>query len=186
MRVQARAGGGHQIAGDILQLGIWMVLEPHIEEVRLNIGAHLDRLDRNGGRFAVRAGLGDDGRELSRVVLGIMLKEDNRKVRRLRSGDGRVILDELLHDIRMGGPPISHGLEVVRVRLYPSLGHAVVSVSPLSHDGGSALKLILLKPSFDVRRDRLPGLGTALVSHNGAERAGHAPAQRIVRGCQGR
>ena len=46
VRVETGTGRRHEIARDILKIGIRMILAPHIEKVRLDIRAIFDRLNR--------------------------------------------------------------------------------------------------------------------------------------------
>ena len=39
VRIEARAGSRHEIAGDVLESGVRMILPPHVEEDRLDVGA---------------------------------------------------------------------------------------------------------------------------------------------------
>src|SRR5271155_2790173 len=57
IRVEAGGGGGDEIPRHVVERDVGVVLTPHVEEDRLDVGARTDRLDVSR-RFAVRSRLG--------------------------------------------------------------------------------------------------------------------------------
>src|SRR5579885_69395 len=160
-----------------------MFLAPHIEEDRLDVGAGCHGLDNRGG-FAVRALMRNRRREPARVFPGKVLKEQHRKISRLRLWSSGVVLLPLSHLVRMlPGPRVD--IRAVRgIRVYPCRCQLIVSVGPLGDDMRLSAELVPLEPGFNIRRHRLALLRSVAIRDNRAERAGHPIAQSVVGGGQ--
>ena len=115
------------------------------------------------------------------MVVREILKEDDRQVRGLRLGRGRILFDPVLDN---GVMRLGPGVDVSAMRRIagdPVLRDRVVRIRPLRDDVRIAAELVGLEPGFDVGRDRLPLLVARGVGRDRTDRPGDAVAQRIVR-----
>jgi hypothetical protein len=79
----------------------------------------------------------------------------------LRSGRTRILLNPISDYILMGFGPVGDVLGVRGIGADPSLREFVVIIGPLRNEVRTALILILLEPSLDIRSDELAGFGSA-------------------------
>src|SRR4029077_9832687 len=158
-----------------------MSLTPHVEEVRLDIGAVLDRLNYRFG-FSIFGLMLHCGGKLARVLLRETFKEDHCQIRSLGLRRRWIVLDELLNFLGVSLTPILYVLAVGGIRIDPSLLCSVVSIRPLRDDMWLSSEAILLEPRLDVRRHQLSRLSSALVLDDRAQSLGYAIAQHVVIG----
>ncbi len=77
MRIEPGSRSGDQVAGDILEVGLRMVLPPHIKEDRVNVRAVLERFHHCFG-LAVDSCAGEGGRKSAGVLAGKVRRRTRR------------------------------------------------------------------------------------------------------------
>src|SRR5208337_549928 len=94
MRIESGTGSSDEVAGNVLEISLGMILSPHIKEDRLNVRAVLERFN---GRLnpAISSFASNGGGKLPLVLLGKALEENDRKIISLWLRGAGVILNPL-------------------------------------------------------------------------------------------
>src|ERR1700730_5401301 len=169
MRIEAGSRSRDHVARDVNEVGVRMVLPPHIEEDRLYIRAARQGLDHG---LALPTGqlLGNSRWKLAGILLGEIFEECERQIRRLWLWRGGILLDPIRHFGFMALGPLRNVRGMRRGSAHPRLRELIMVISPLRHYVWIALEAVLLKPGFDVGRDELPLFRPTRVLDDRAER----------------